>query len=103
MIDVTPATDSNTEVQRGDKVRVPWVLNASVDPGDLVLTETSSRGDVREWTGSDLEEEEVTMGDERYWRYYKDLVLPAVRTTYEWELSDPVNDAHDTVQITAQP
>jgi len=102
MIDITPATDSNTEVNEGDKVRVSWLLDASVDPSDRTLTETTFGDEVREWSGDDLSEEEVTKGDERYWRYYKDLVLPSARVTYEWELDDPVNDAHDTAKITAQ-
>lgn len=102
MIDITPATDSDTEVHRGDKVRVSWLLNASVDPEDLLLTETTITGEVRTFSGDELSEEEVIKGDERHWRYYKDLVLPAIRAVYEWRLDDPVNDARDTAELTAQ-
>jgi len=102
MIDVTPSTDVDTEVQRGDKVRVSWLLDASVDRGDLTLTETTYDAQERQWTGDELSEEEVVVDDDRHWRYYKDLVLPAVQATYEWHLDDPVNSARDTTQITAQ-
>lgn len=103
MIDATPQTDSNTEVQKGDKIRTPpWLLNASVDPSDVTLTVRSLNGDETTYSGDEIEEEEVVDGDERYWRYYKDIVLPSIRTTFEWELDDPVNDAHDFARITAE-
>lgn len=102
MIDITPATDSDTEVQRGDKVRVSWLLNASVDPAHLTLTVTPVGGSDTTYSGSDLQEKEVEKDGERFWRYYKDLVLPSVQTEVEWTLDDPVNGARDTAKITAQ-
>jgi len=105
MIDVTPQTDADTEVNIGDTVRVRWLFNANVDPQEMTLTVEGFDGTERTFTGSEISEEEVTKDDQRYWRYYRDFTLQSLDTKARWTLERKAgySDAADTTSITAQP
>lgn len=102
MIDITPVTDDDTEVNQGDKVRVSWLLEASVDPRYMTFTETLLSGQKTTYSGDEIIREENEIDGERYWRYYIDLTLRSYRTRFSLELNDPVNNIRDTAEIIAQ-
>lgn len=96
MIDITPQTDSNTQVTVGDKIRVRWVLNAQADPKDMTFTLNE-----KQFSGTDITESLVERGEDRLWRYSVTTTLKTPFTQVEIDLSDPVNDATDTAYINA--
>lgn len=105
MIDVTPSTDTDTEVSVGDTVRVRWLFNANVDPQDMTVRIEGLGGPKKTFSGSEIEEEEVVIDQERHWRYYVDVTLESLFTEVRWSLrrKPGVSDAADTTSITAQP
>lgn len=101
MIDITPDTDENTQVTEGDKVRLPWLLNAQVSPADVeIIVKTGSAEDT--YSASDLTEQKETIDGSTWWRYYVDVELKGPFTQVEYRLDDSVNKARDTAQITAE-
>ena len=102
MIEITPTTEDDSEVHKGDTVRVSWLLDVSADPEDITFTETLLSGEETTYSGDDIDEEEVQIGSDRFWRYSVTLKLRSLRTRFEYVLSDPVNDFRDTAEIIAQ-
>lgn len=99
MIDQTPDTDADTEVNVGDEVRIPWTLDAQVDPADVTFTiegdstVTASNGDLTE----------VDNGDGTY-TYEYDHVLDRSGFTYiDYELDDGTNSVVGAGYILAEP
>ena len=102
MIDITPTTDSDTQVTQGDKVRLRWLLNAQVDPADVTIIVLTPFGDVLEThTGNDLDEVMVDRDGQRHWRYQVDTEIPRRSIKVEYRLKDDVNAARDTAKLTA--
>jgi len=102
MIDITPTTDSDTQVTEGDKVRLRWLLNAQVDPADMTITVLSPLNDVlQEFSGGELTQEVVDRDGERHWRYRVDTEIPSAHLKIEYRHRDGVNAIRDTAQLTA--
>jgi hypothetical protein len=97
VIEITPQTDSDSQVTEGDTVRVKWLLDAQVSRSNLTLTVNDT-----EYSGSDLTETTTTIDGKTHYRYYRDVELPGAYTQIQWELSS-VNDATDTGIIQAHP
>jgi len=97
MIEVTPHSDSNSQVTVGDKARVRWLLDAHVDPDNVVM----NVGGI-EKTGSDLSEMKVDIGGQWWWRYETIVTLPQVYSAIEFSLQDPANEIVDTAYIYAR-
>jgi hypothetical protein len=97
VIDITPQTDSDSQVTVGDTVRVKWLLDAQVSKSNLTLTVNGTT-----YSGADLTETTTTTNGTTYYRYYRDIELSKVYTQIQWELSS-VNDATDTGAIQATP
>jgi|APHM01.1.fsa_nt_gi hypothetical protein len=102
MIDITPTTDSDTQVTEGDKVRVSWLLDAQADPNRITLRVASADKD-ETFSGDELTEELVEQDGERRYRYRRDFELASIFTQVEWRLSDPINKAADSASIQAHP
>lgn len=99
-IEVTPAVDPKQQVTVGDRVRLRWLLDAQVNPDDIVLTVLGDSEAT--YSGNDLTEQKVEQDGETYWRYTRDVVLDSIRTDVEYALTDPVNQIVDTAFINAQ-
>lgn len=102
MIEITPTTDSDTQVTAGDKVRVSWLLDAQANPAFITLR-IASAGKDETVSGDELTEELVEQDGERRYRYRRDFELASIFTQIEWRLDDPVNAAADSASIQAHP
>lgn len=102
MKDITPKTDSDTQVTVGDKVRIRWLLDAQVNPDYLTFT-VQQNGTQKTFSGADLTETLVTVDGDRLWRYHVDYEIRSTFEQVEFRLKDPVNRARDSAHYTATP
>lgn len=100
--DITPQTDSDSEVTQGDKIRIRWLLDAQVDLDRLSFTVQQGSGQ-RVFSGADLTEVLREIDGERQWEYFVDFEIQSTFEQVDFRLSDPVNKARDTAHYTAQP
>jgi hypothetical protein len=100
--DITPQTDSDSEVTQGDKLRIRWLLNAQVDPDRLTFT-VQQGSSQRVFTGADLTEVLREIDGERQWEYFVDFEIQSTFEQVDFRLSDPVNAARDTAHYSANP
>lgn len=101
MINITPRTDDDTEVNPGDKVTLKFSVDAQIlDHTELTLTIRPDGSAAITKTGSDLSE--TDNGDGTY-TYSYDYTLESTRTTGDWQLdSDTHSDAADAWVIYAK-
>lgn len=103
MIDITPDTDSDTQVTEGDRIEIKWQLNAQVNPADLEFTvqQGSTR---RVFSGADLTETKETGGGGGiFYIYSTEYEIQSTFEQVDFRLSDPVNGVRDTAHYTAKP
>ena len=103
MIDITPSTDTNSQVTVGDDVELRWVLDAQVDPADLTFTVRQLDDTETTYSGTDLTESAVTVNGNTKYRYSVEIELASIQTEVQFRLDDAVNHATDTAIITAEP
>lgn len=102
MIEITPDTDSNTQVTVGDNVKLRWKLNAQADPADVTIKTINVKTVTNTFTGSELTRELVDVDGERWWRYYCIHELEHPVTRVEYRLRDTYNRARDIAFLSAK-
>lgn len=96
-INITPSTDSDSEVNVGDDILLEWVLDSDEATSDITLTIQADSGEITK-TGGDLTK--VDNGDGTY-SYKYTHELDKKYTEGSWDLSGSAN-AHDDWYITTQ-
>jgi hypothetical protein len=100
--DITPQTDSDTQVTVGDSVRLAWTLDAQVDPSYLTFT-VYGGGRILELSGGDLTEELVEEDGERLWKYSVEVQIEGIFAQVKFELDNPQQESTDTAFYNATP
>jgi hypothetical protein len=100
--DITPQTDSDTQVTVGDSVRLAWTLDAQVDPSYLTFT-VYGGGRKLELSGGDLTEKLVEDDGERLWRYSVEVQIEGIFAQVKFELDNPQQESTDTAFYNATP
>ena len=102
MIDITPDTTAEQEVNVGDEVRLRWRLDAQVDPRDLTFVVQDALGNtLASYTGVEITERRVEDDGDIYWEYRAEHTVQNVFEQYEYALNDSVQTAVDTAKIKA--
>ena len=97
--DITPATDSDSQVTVGDRVRVSWRLDADADPADVTFSIYNATKQVA--TGADLSRSVVDVDGAREFRFSYEFVLDRPFLRIDFRLQDPVNSVSDVAKIRA--
>jgi hypothetical protein len=100
--EITPQTDSDTQVTVGDSVVLAWTLDAQVDPNYLTFT-VYGGGRKLELSGSDLTEERVERSGELLWRYSVEVEIQSVFEQVKFQLDNPQQESTDTAFFNATP
>lgn len=103
MIDITPDTTAEQEVNVGDEVRLRWRLDAQVDPRDLTFVVQDELGNtLASYTGVEITERRVEDDGGIYWEYRAEHTVQNVFEKCEYALNDGVQTAVDTAKIKAK-
>ena len=103
MINITPSTSAEQEVNVGDKVRLRWRLDAQVNPKDLTFTVFDTRNkEIATYSGADITEKEVQEDGKIFYQYAAEHVVERRLELYEFVLDDNVQTALDTAKLSAK-
>jgi hypothetical protein len=98
--EITPTAGPDEQVTVGDRVFISWLLDAEVNPADVVLSVLGKKQ--RTISGADLTVEEVTRDDDRYWQYGATVRLDQIFVDVEFRLKDSINKVVDTAFIQSE-
>jgi len=99
-IEITPTAGPDEQVTVGDRVFIGWLLDAQVNPADVVLSVLGKQQ--RTYSGDDLTVEEVTRDEDRYWQYGATVRLDQIFIDVEFRVEDAINGAVDTAFIQSE-
>jgi len=103
MIDITPDTSSEQEVNVGDEVRLRWRLDAQVNPKDLTFTVLDTiNQELATFSGAEISEERVEDDGKIFYQYAAERTVERRFELYEFALDDGVQTALGTAKLSAK-
>jgi hypothetical protein len=103
MINITPSTTAEQEVNVGDEVRLRWRLDAQVDPEDLTFTVLDTRNkELATYSGAEISEERVEDDGEIFYQYTAERTVERRFELCEFLLDDGVQTALGTAKLSAK-
>jgi hypothetical protein len=103
MIDITPSTSAEQEVNVRDEVRLRWRLDAQVDPEDLTFTVLDTRNkELATFSGAEITEERVEDDGKIFFEYAAERTVERRFELCEFLLDDGVQTALDTAKLSAK-
>jgi len=103
MINITPSTSAEQEVNVRDEVRLRWRLDAQVDPEDLTFTVLDTRNkELATFSGAEITEEEVEEDGKIFFEYAAEHTVERRFELCEFLLDDGMQTALDTAKLSAK-
>jgi hypothetical protein len=103
MIDITPSTSAEQEVNVRDEVRLRWRLDAQVNPKDLTFTVLDTRNkELATFSGAEISEERVEDNGRIFYEYAAERTVERHLELCEFALDDGVQTALDTANLSAK-